>query len=62
MNIRTVKLVTDLRVFEAKNVSKDYGRRRVKDLEGEGEISPKRTPTGRCLLSYEEVETLADAL
>ena len=61
-NIRTLKIVPDLRVFEAVRVSRDLGRRRIKDLTDQGRIEPLRTPTGRCLLSFEEVETLADAL
>ena len=61
-NIRTLKIVPDLRVFEAVRVSRDLGRRRIKDLTEIGLIDPLKTPTGRCLLSFEEAETLANAL
>ena len=62
MNIRKLKIVPDLRIFEATSVSRDHGRKRIKDLVAEGVIDPKRTPTGRCLLSFEDAERLANAL
>ena len=62
MNIRKMKIVPDLRIFEAMSVSRDHGRKRIKDLAVEGAIKPKRTPTGRCLLSFEDAERLANAL
>ena len=61
-NIRAMKIVPDLRVVEAVRVSRDRGRRRIKDLTDQGLIEPLRTPTGRCLLSFEEAETLAREL
>ena len=61
-NIRTLKIVPDLRVFEAVRVSRDHGRKRIKDLTAQGLIDPLRTPTGRCLLSFEDAERLANAL
>ena len=62
IDIRTVKIVPDLRIFEATNVSRETGRKRIKDLAAQGIIEPKRTPTGRCLLSFEDAERLANAL
>jgi len=62
MDIREAKIVPDLRLFEAVNVSRETGRERIRDLIALGEISPKRTPTGRCLLSFEDAERLANAL
>ena len=60
--INTMKIVPDLRVFEAASVSRELGRKRITELAERGVISPKRTPTGRCLLSFEDAERLADAL
>ena len=60
--IRSMKIVPDLRVFEAASVSRELGRKRIKELAESGEISPKRTPTGRCLLSFDDAERLAAAL
>ncbi len=62
MNIRNVKIVPDLRVFEAASVSREHGRKRLHALASRGVIEPKRTPTGRCLLSFEDAERLANAL
>ncbi len=61
MSIETEKIIPDLRVFEAVNVSKETGRERVRDLTSQGYITPKRTPTGRCLLSIEDVMRLANS-
>ena len=57
-NIRTMKIVPDLRVFEVANVSRERGRKRIQELAALGVIEPKRTPTGRCLLSFEDTERL----
>lgn len=62
MNIRQAKIVPDLRVFAAANVSKERGRRRLSELQQEGLVQPLRTPTGRTLLSFEEAERLVAAL
>ena len=62
MNIKTAKIVPDLRLFQTANVSKESGRKRMEELAKEGAISPLRTPTGRCLLSFEDAERLANAL
>ena len=61
MDIRTVKIVPDLRIFEAVSVSREKGRQTIRNLVEAGAINPKRTPTGRCLLSFEDAERLADA-
>jgi len=58
VNIRNMKIVPDLRVFEVTNVSRETGRKRIRDLAEQGVIEPKRTPTGRCLLSFEDAERL----
>ena len=62
MDIEMEKIIPDLRVFEVVNVSKEVGRDRIRNLTALGEISPKRTPTGRCLLSIEDVKRLVNAL
>lgn len=62
VNIRNAKIVHDLRVFEAANVSRDHGRERLRDLVAEQKISPMRTPTGRCFMTFNEAEILANAL
>jgi len=61
LNIEAQKIIPDLRVFEVVNVSKEVGRERIRDLVSLGEISPKRTPTGRCLLSFEDVKHLVSS-
>ena len=62
MDIKNAKIVPDLRVFQAINVSKETGRKRMEELQSIGVIAPLRTPTGRCLLSYDDVERLAREL
>lgn len=62
MEIRTAKIVPDLRVFQAQGVSKEFGRKVMLELADKGEIQPHRTPTGRCLLSFEDAERLAASL
>ena len=62
MNIKNAKIVPDLRVFQTINVSKEAGRKRMEELSSKGLIEPLRTPTGRCLLSIEDAERLANAL
>lgn len=62
MSIRDAKIVSDLRIFEVSNVSREHGRKRRDELAAKGIIEPKRTPTGRYLLSFADAERLADAL
>lgn len=62
MDIREAKIVPDLRVFTALNISREHGRKRLKELEKQGIIDPLRTPTGRTLLSFEEAERLSAAI
>lgn len=62
MNIRQAKIVPDLRLFSALNVSREHGRKRLGELEEKGVVSPLRTPTGRTLLSFEDAEKLAKVL
>jgi hypothetical protein len=62
LDIRTAKIVPDLRVYAVRNVSKEHGRRRLAELQEKAIVQPLRTPTGRTLLSFEEAERLAAAL
>lgn len=62
MDIKTEKIIPDLRVYEVAKISRERGRARLRDLEESGAIAPFRTPTGRCLLSIEDAELLANAL
>lgn len=62
MDIRNKKIVPDLRIFAAVNVSKERGRRIRDELERAGRISVLRTPTGRCYLSFGDAERLAGQL
>ena len=60
MEIRDAKIVPDLRLFQAQGVSKEWGRKVMAELIEKGEISPLKTPTGRCLLSLADTERLAN--
>ena len=62
MQIREAKIVPDLRVFQVQGISKEYGRKVMRELESKGLIDPHTTQTGRCLLSFEDAERLAGAL
>lgn len=62
MDIRSAKIVPDLRVFEQARVSRDHGREILRSLVSERKIAPKRTPTGRCFLTFNEAKILANAL
>jgi hypothetical protein len=62
VNIREAKIVPDLRVFTARNVSLEHGRKRLRELQEQGLVDPLRTPTGRTLLSFEDAERLSAAL
>ena len=62
MAIRDVKIVPDLRLFQAQGVTKEWGRKVMAELVEEGEINPLKTGTGRCLLSFKEAERLATEL
>ena len=62
MNIREAKIVPVIRIFEEKNVSRDHGRERVRDLVAENRISLKRTPTGREYVDFGDAEIVANAL
>ncbi len=62
VDFSVMKIVPDLRVFEAANVSRETSRKRIQDLVALGTIEPKRTPTGSCLLSFEDAERLVNAL
>ena len=58
MQIREAKIVPDLRVFQVQGISKEWGRKVMAELADKGEINPLKTPTGRCLLSFEDAERL----
>jgi len=62
VSIRGAKIVPDLRVYAARNVSKERGRKCLRELEERGLIAPERTPTGRTLLSFPDAERLAESL
>ena len=62
MAIRDAKIVPDLRLFQAQGVTKEWGRKVMAELVEEGEINPLKTATGRCLLSFEDAERLANEL
>jgi hypothetical protein len=62
LSIRQAKIVPDLRVYSTENVSREHGRKRLKELQEQGLVKPLRTPTGRTLLSFEDAERLAAAL
>ncbi len=59
MNICDAKLVSDLRIFETVNVSREHGRKRRDELAELGVIHPRRTPTGRYLLTFKDATRLA---
>ena len=59
MQIRNAKIVPDLRVFQAQGVSKEFGRKVMKELAARGEIRPHTTQTGRSLLNFDDAERLA---
>ena len=62
MDLREAKIVHDRRIYEEVGVSRDHGKEKLHYLEAKSLISPKRTPTGRCFLSFVEAEILANAL
>ena len=62
MNIRQASIVPDTRVFAFMGLSKEAGRKRMKELEASGAIKVLRTPTGRRWLTVVDAERLAAAL
>lgn len=62
MNIKSEKIVPDLRIFEVASISREKGRKRIRELTAQDVIDPKWTPTGRCLLSFEDSERLIHEL
>jgi hypothetical protein len=61
-DVRDAPMIQDTILFQARRVSRTRGRRRLKELEARGEITPLVTPTGRRLLSIADAERLASAL
>ena len=59
MRLAEEKLIPDSRVWPFLNVSRDKGRRDLRDLEGRGLVTPKRSPTGRIEVSFNDLVTLA---
>lgn len=62
MKLRDAPIVPDTRVFAFGNVSKEAGRKRMEELEANGDIEVLRTPTGRRWLTVSDAERLANAL
>jgi predicted site-specific integrase-resolvase len=62
MTIKKQPIIPDLRIFEAEQVSREHGRATLKRLERDGVIRPRRTRTGRCFLTVDDAERLAEAL
>ena len=62
MEIKEAAIVQDLRVFQARGVSKEFGKKVLKRLSDEGEIAPHRTRSGRNLLTFGDAERLAHEL
>lgn len=62
MDIKAIPLVNPLRVYEARHVSRERGRKILRELEEGGEISPVKTSTGRVLLTFRDTEIVAAAL
>ena len=61
-NIENVKIVPDNHVYRHAGISEKSGRKVMKRLAEQGEISPLITSTKRRLLSIEDARTLAAAL
>ena len=61
-SIRSARIVRDTQIYQARNVSRDYGRKVLKALAAKGEITPDQTGTGRNYLTFADAEKLADAL
>jgi hypothetical protein len=63
VNLRKdVPLIPDLRIYTMRNVSREHGRKVLKELEADGKVRPEHTATGRRLLTIHDAEVLADAL
>jgi len=62
MSLRAAKIVSDLKVYQAKNTSKEKGRKVLADLKERGVIAPDKTRTGRNWLTFDDAERLANAL
>ena len=62
MKLRELPIVPDTRVFAVRDVSNDTGRKRMQELEANGDIEVLRTSTGRRWLTVRDAERLANAL
>jgi len=62
MRLREAPIVPDTRVFALNDVSKEAGRKRMRELEASKAIKVLRTPTGRRWLTVADAERLAKAL
>lgn len=62
MALQESKVVPDVQVYRVRNVSPEYGRKVMLEMESRGEISPHRSSTGRYRLSFDDAERLAIAL
>ena len=61
MDLSDAKIIPDLRLYGLLGVSRECGRRALEKLEVNGAISPRRTPTGRTMLSFKEAEAVVQA-
>ena len=59
MDLFEAKIIADTKLWSAIGVSRDKGRRDLKKLEKQGDVSPRRTPTGRADLSFKDVLAIA---
>lgn len=62
MKIWQKKLIHDRRLFVLEGVSREMGRRVLRELEQRGVVAPERSPSGRRYLSAEEAERFHEAL
>jgi hypothetical protein len=61
-SIRDARIIHVRRIFEARRVSPERGRRIYEDLKAKGLIEPEETSTGRDYVNFQEAEVLAEAL
>lgn len=59
MDLSEAKIIADTKLWPVIGVSRDKGRRDLEKLEQLGDVSPRRTPTGRAELSFKDVLAIA---
>ena len=62
MQIQNKRFITPASLFRAAGVSPTTGRKRLQELEANGEIKPDKTAAGHKKLSIAEAKRLAEAL